>query len=293
VAGNTAPGSPDVSGTLNSQGFNLIGNDSGGSGFVATDLRNINPLLGPLQDNGGPTQTMALLGGGPALNSGDPAQLGTADQRGVVRARGVNIGAYQASAASLRFTGPATVTAGQPFTLTVSAIDPDGQPAFGYTGTVHFTASNGAQRNYTFGAPDQGRHAFTNLVVRRAGTLTVTGTDTANASITGSTSFTITPAAPDHLAFSVTDALTAGVPFAITVTVQNTYGNTVTGYVGTVHFMLTGAAMAMADYTFTAADMGSHTFSPLVLSHAGDYTLTGMDTADPNLSGITLFAVSD
>jgi hypothetical protein len=50
--------------------------------------------------------------------------------------------------------------------------------------------------------------------------------------------------------------------------------------------------MAQADYTFTAADMGSHTFNNLVLSQAGDYTLAGMDVADPAVSGSTSFTVS-
>src|SRR5262249_19266643 len=61
--------------------------------------------LGPLQDNGGPTQTIAPLAGSPALNAGDPAQLGVPDQRGVVRSGGVNIGAYQASASTYVFAG--------------------------------------------------------------------------------------------------------------------------------------------------------------------------------------------
>jgi hypothetical protein len=40
------------------------------------------------------------------------------------------------------------------------------------------------------------------------------------------------------------------------------------------------------------SDMGSHTFNNLVLSQAEDYTPTGMDSADPTLSGSTLFTVS-
>ena len=92
-------------GALKSNGYNLIGDGSGGTGLVTgngnqvgTAASPIDPLLGLLQDNGGPTFTMALLPGSPALNNGDPAQLGQADQRGVVRSGGVNIGAYQASA---------------------------------------------------------------------------------------------------------------------------------------------------------------------------------------------------
>jgi hypothetical protein len=38
--------------------------------------------------------------------------------------------------------------------------------------------------------------------------------------------------------------------------------------------------------------MGSHTFSNRVLSQAGTYTLTGMDTADPSLTGSVTFTVS-
>jgi hypothetical protein len=72
-----------------SGGHNL---SSDGSGNLTGpgDLRNVNPLLGPLQDNGGPTQTMALLAGSPALDAADPAQRGVADQRGVVRSGGVS-----------------------------------------------------------------------------------------------------------------------------------------------------------------------------------------------------------
>src|SRR5262249_7387497 len=61
IAGNTAGTGPDISGNLGSLGHNLIGNTTGGGGFDATDLLNVNPLLGPLQNNGGPTKTRALL----------------------------------------------------------------------------------------------------------------------------------------------------------------------------------------------------------------------------------------
>ena len=85
VAGNSAPTGPDVDGTVASLGYNLIGNSSGGSGFAASDLLGVSPLLGPLQNNGGPTQTMALLPGSPAIDAGSnylvPSGI-TTDQRG-------------------------------------------------------------------------------------------------------------------------------------------------------------------------------------------------------------------
>ena len=66
--------------------------------FSGSSVNNTDPLLGPLQDNGGPTQTMALLGGSPAIDKGDSANCPATDQRGVTRPQGTgcDIGAYEA-----------------------------------------------------------------------------------------------------------------------------------------------------------------------------------------------------
>jgi hypothetical protein len=55
------------------------------------DLPDTDPLLGPLQDNGGPTPTMALLPGSPAIDAGDNADAPDWDQRGEGFARVVGI----------------------------------------------------------------------------------------------------------------------------------------------------------------------------------------------------------
>jgi hypothetical protein len=88
IALNTAPSGPDVFGTLTSENFNLIGNNSGVtitpaqlSDQIGTAGSPINPMLGPLQNNGGPTLTRALLSGSPALDKGHSSGL-TTDQRG-------------------------------------------------------------------------------------------------------------------------------------------------------------------------------------------------------------------
>src|SRR5262249_23608325 len=60
----------------------LIGEGSGGTGYSATDLVGTDPLLGPLQDNGGPTFTHALLPGSPAVDAGDNTGASEWDQRG-------------------------------------------------------------------------------------------------------------------------------------------------------------------------------------------------------------------
>ncbi len=99
IAGNTAgTGGPDCTGSLTSLGYNLIGNPSG-CGFSAGtgDLVNVDPLLGPLQNNGGPTSTHALLAGSPAIDAASPnCPPPDTDQRGVPRSEGTcDIGAYE------------------------------------------------------------------------------------------------------------------------------------------------------------------------------------------------------
>ena len=91
VANNSGGNCSTRSGPIVSDGHNL---DSGNTcGFTGTgDLINTNPQLGPLQDNGGPTFTHALLTGSPAIDAGNPAVPGSGgnacaatDQRGFVR----------------------------------------------------------------------------------------------------------------------------------------------------------------------------------------------------------------
>jgi hypothetical protein len=195
VAGNSVQGgASDLSGSLSSSGHNLIGNTAGGSGFVATDLLNVNPLLGPLQNNGGPTQTMALLPGSPAIDAGDTSQLGVADQRGVVRSGGVNIGAFQASASALVLSAPSSVTAGAPFALGVTAVDPFGQVAVGYRATIHFSSTDTSATlpmDYQFHPSDNGVHTFSGVVLRTKGARTITALDTLWSSLSGTTTLNV------------------------------------------------------------------------------------------------------
>jgi filamentous hemagglutinin family protein len=104
IASNNNPTSPDVFGSFNDLGFNLIGARDGSIGFnvstlVGTRANPINPRLGSLQDNGGSTPTQALLVNSPAINAGAVSSI-TTDQRGVSRS-GIrdtipDIGAYEA-----------------------------------------------------------------------------------------------------------------------------------------------------------------------------------------------------
>jgi predicted outer membrane repeat protein len=116
IAGNTGPvndNGPDVYGTVNSQGYNLIGEGGtatvtrdGNKGWVASDYvgTDANPKsagLDPngLADNGGPTETIKLLSTSQGYRNGDVGTLlGTQDQRGLTRTTYVSIGAYDPDA---------------------------------------------------------------------------------------------------------------------------------------------------------------------------------------------------
>ena len=97
VAGNGTNDCENVQGTIISLGYNL---DSDGTCNLieASDLPSTIPELGPLQDNGGPTWTQALLAWSPAIDAGTcNDDLYPTDQRGITRPQGLDcdIGAYE------------------------------------------------------------------------------------------------------------------------------------------------------------------------------------------------------
>ena len=104
VAGNVSTSSPDCD-SITSLTYSLIGNTKGCAVPAGTgNLRDLNPMLGPLANNGGKTQTHALLPGSVAINAGSPSPVGSGgnscektDQRGVTRPQDgrCDMGAYE------------------------------------------------------------------------------------------------------------------------------------------------------------------------------------------------------
>lgn len=96
---SNAPGG-NCNGTFTDAGHNLSSDDT--PAFTNSSSRNLTaPLLGPLAYNGGPTPTMALLPGSPAIDAGDTTAAPSRDQRGWPRPLGAaaDIGAYEFDAA--------------------------------------------------------------------------------------------------------------------------------------------------------------------------------------------------
>lgn len=109
-------------GTLTDAGKNISADNS--LTFGINSSTNTNPKLGALADNGGPTRTMLLLAGSPAINAGDDTVAPGFDQRGFARPEGIHsdIGAVETRSPSI-LTAPASQTksAGSSVTFNVTA----------------------------------------------------------------------------------------------------------------------------------------------------------------------------
>jgi hypothetical protein len=125
VAGNTGGDVSYFGGATNSfqsLTYNLVGTGNATAAFNATgDQVGVNPQLGPLADNGGPTRTHALLPASPAIDAGDPAAVAGSggvpvfDQRGGPYTRvydggngpgaRIDIGAYERNVAAAAVAG--------------------------------------------------------------------------------------------------------------------------------------------------------------------------------------------
>jgi hypothetical protein len=127
-----APGDTNVFGPLVDAGYNI---DSGKHNSLtnSTSLNDVNPALAPLGNYGGPTPTMALLPGSPAIDAGDPNAFPATDQRGRPRPYGPapDIGAFEYT--------PSITISGQ-----VAGLLPTEQASITATYFATFTSNGGA-----------------------------------------------------------------------------------------------------------------------------------------------------
>jgi hypothetical protein len=234
-----------------------------------------------------------VTAGGQTVSTTDTANSGLAGQ--------ANVTVNAAATSAVTVSAPSSAGTGTPFTVTVTAKDRFGNAAGGYRGTVHFTTSDTdlgvvLPGDYTFTAGDNGAHTFSGgVTLVTVGTQTVTATDTANAALTGQAGVNVTQAQATHFSVSAPAGSAAGSAFSVTVTALDANNQVVTGYTGRAHFTTSdgGAGVALpGDYTFTAADNGTHTFSGVTLVTAGSQTVTATDTGASGISGTAAVTVS-
>jgi hypothetical protein len=199
-------------------------------------------------------------------------------------------------------TGSQTVTV-SPSTFDHLALTP-GSASITAGGSQSFTATGFDQFNNslgditagtTFSIAPNGSCTAASCTATVAGAHTVTGS---NGGKTSTASLNITPGAASKLSLTgPTGAVMSGSSFPLKVTLTDQYGNVATGYTGTVHFtgsdpawQLGLVASAPANYTFTAADAGVHTFTVTLVTPPSQ-TITVTDTVNASLTATTTVSV--
>jgi hypothetical protein len=289
VSGFPSPTTAGVAGSFTVTAFDIMGHvNTGYTGtvhFTSSDAHAVLPANYTFTSSDAGSHTFSAT-----LNTAGTQSLTATDINTGITGSQTGITVDPVTASSLLVSDfPSPATAGVAGSFTVTALDSSGHVDTGYTGTVHFTSSDAhavLPANYTFTASDQGVHTFT-ATLKTALTQSLTATDTSTGSITGSqTGITVNPAAASRFIVSgFPSPTTAGVAHSFTVTAEDAYGNTTTGYRGTVHFTSSDAHPVLpANYTFTASDQGVHTFTA-TLKTALTQSLTATDTSTGSITG--------
>jgi hypothetical protein len=316
VAGNvTGTGSTpgDALGALDPASVsNLIGDGDQATGLsngqggnqIGTAAKPVVPKLAKLADNGGPTQTVALLAGSPALDAGDntPASPLGYDQRGPGFPRILNsrsdIGAFESPLAApavrlvITVEPPAQVGAGSTFRVVVTAENIEGLVDPAFQGSVTVSLGKNAGHTTLGGTLTdtamKGLATFSDLDLKVAAsgyTLAVQAPSTKLQPDT-STALTVAPLGARQFGFNLPATTTAGFVHNFTVTAYDLFGNVATGYLGTVHFNSNDSRASLpSNYTFTAGDAGKHTFSA-ALETTGTWGVRVRDTAHPTITDL-------
>jgi hypothetical protein len=177
-------------------------------------------------------------------------------------------------ATHLQVIVPQDVEAGKAFSVIVEALDAHNHLVTGFKGTVQITLAAddaGAKfpASFAFSAHDQGKHTI-QVSLAATGAQTVKA---ASGSSAGQAALTVDGPVAHFGVYAATRVL-AGAPTMVTVVALDANNHTVAGYTGTVHLASTDFLGALpTDYTFQAADHGSHTFS-LTFYNTGIHTLT-------------------
>ena len=257
--GNASSVSGDTAVSVSASGTGTV------SGNTATILNGDSSVILPaVQYTKAETITMsASVTGGPALAASVPSDPPFTVSPG---------------AATKLVMGVASSTiVNAPLAVSVTAEDAYDNVATGYTGTVHFSSTDGAATlpaDYAFTGGDAGTHSFS-ATLKTIGSQAVSAGD-------GSLSVTSGPiavAVGSASTFSLTgtpSSVAAGGTGSVTVTVRDAYGNIVTGFTGTVTFTSNDPLASLpTPYAFTGGDAGVHAFTnAYTLKTAGSRTVT-------------------
>jgi hypothetical protein len=294
------PNAVTAGGTIVSLGHNLSTDSSGNLSPEVGDLVNTNPLLGPLRGNGGPVPTQLLLPGSPALDAGASGGP-SVDARGVSRPQNaaVDIGAVEDRPFSVQL-----VAAGQSAVVATSYATPvqlrileGDNPVVG--AQVTFTLTPGSASG-TF--PDglvevttTDANGFATAGVITAGQKT--GVFSISAGTAGlpaaSGNLIVQPGAVVFLDVSGPASVAPGVPFSLTLTPRDQFGNSNPGYQATLALVTDDPRAAVPATVSIPGGSTSYTISGLVLNTTGPHTLRLTDQAQPSLTSTVAIGVDN
>lgn len=312
VANGTAGTDSDVGGNggVLTAAYSLIETPSGTVVTDATDITGQDPLLGPLQNNGGPTETMLLALNSPAVNTGDPAYAPppATDQRGKPRvaAGRTDMGATELQIGTLAFS-----SANYPVSESVgNAVIGITRTGGGDPITVNFATSNGTaiapgdytatNGNVSFGADQNGTQnanvpIVDDAVVESPETINLAFVGVPAGALGAPSTATITIADNDvapSVTFSINSvSLNEGnsgtTAFTFTITKSGTTASTTSVQVSSAD----GTATAPSDYTALALQtvtfLPSDTTKQVTVNVNGDTLFEPNETFTVNLSNPT------
>jgi hypothetical protein len=267
--------------------FNNVATSYGGTvHFMSSDGAATLPANSTLTNGVGTFSATLKTAGNQTITATDTVTASITGTSGPIAVGAAAATHFTISAPASAMLSPASSStpkaAGTAFSFTVTALDQFNNTATGYAGTVHFTSSDPQATLPADSTLTNGTGTFT-ATLRTAGSQTITGTDTGNGSITGtSNAIVVSPAAATHFALSAPASVAGGAAFSFTVTALDPFNNVATGYAGTVHFTSSDAhAILPADSTLMN---GVGTFSA-TLKTAGNQTLTASDIVNSAITG--------
>ena len=213
----------------------------------------------------------------------------------------INVAAAAAQDLVLTTSFASTDVAGTVGTVTIAVFDAYNNLVSGgpnlYEGTVDLgdtdALATGLPASYTFTAADAGSHTFSNVVLKTAGSQTITATDTVSSALTDTATFNVVPASVKD--FVVTTSFAnpdvAGTVGTVTVTAKDRMatpwaaGRISISARSTLSSTDDQAAGLPASHTFTATDAGTYTFTGVVLKTAGTQTITATDSVNSTIVG--------
>ncbi len=192
---------------------------------------------------------------------------------------------YVSAPMHLVVSAPSSVTAGTPFSFTVTALDTNNSIVTGYTGTVHFSTTDPIGNLPPDSMLINGMGMFT-ATLKTGNFLSpvIVASDTVNPSTTGSSApIGVQAGATSTFAFSATPSTSgSGVPFSFILSAYDQFGNFAASNTAHVHFTSSDAAAILPADSLMPA--GVATFSAILMT-AGNQTITASDTGNSSITG--------